>query len=94
MGYMMKFIMYEVHRDTGDASLINVEDLIAIRKNYSAIYSFQKLYCNTYWLMYDVKAGLSSIVVGLICTVTFCKRKFFWILIFLCKFEIIKSYLL
>lgn len=39
---MMKFIMYEVNRDTGDDSLINFEELIAIKQKYSTIYIFQK----------------------------------------------------
>lgn len=37
----MKFIMYEVKRGTGYASLINSEEFIAIKKN-TALYTFSK----------------------------------------------------
>lgn len=73
----MKFIMYEVNRGTGYASLINSEDFIAKKKKIQHSIHFPKVlvYCNSYLLMCSVQSRLNtctcSIVAGLICTLTY-----------------------
>lgn len=57
----MKFIMYEVKRGTGYASLINSEEFIAIKKIQHCIH-FPKVlvYCNSYLLMCSVQSRLNT----------------------------------